>query len=75
MRPFALRYAVFRGVFCGLSHRDMRPFANEVSVSADGTVKVYTIDGVYVGLGKAADMLGKLAKDIYIINGTKIVLK
>ncbi len=38
-------------------------------------MKVYTIDGVYVGQGKAADMLGKQAKDIYIINGTKIVLK
>ena len=48
---------------------------NGIKVSADGTVKVYTIDGVYVGQGKAADMLGKLAKGVYIVNGTKVVVK
>ena len=49
--------------------------AGQDKVSADGTVKVYTIDGVYVGQGKAADMLGKLAKGVYIVNGTKVVVK
>ena len=48
---------------------------NGIKVSADGTVKVYTIDGVYVGQGKAADMLGKLAKGVYIVNGAKVVVK
>ena len=46
-----------------------------IKVNADGTVKVYTIDGIYVGEGNAADMLGKLAKGVYIVNGTKIVVK
>ena len=48
---------------------------NGVKVNADGTVKVYTIDGVFVGEGKAADVLGKLAKGIYIVNGTKVAVK
>lgn len=46
-----------------------------IKVNADGTVKVYTIDGIYVGEGNAADMLGKLAKGVYIVNGTKVVVK
>lgn len=44
-----------------------------ITVNADGTVKIYTVDGVYVGEGPAAEMLGKLAKGVYIVNGTKIV--
>ncbi len=48
---------------------------NGVKVNADGTVKVYTIDGVFVGEGQAADVLGKLAKGIYIVNGTKVAVK
>ncbi len=48
---------------------------NGIKVDADGTVKVYTIDGIYVGEGNAADMLGKLAKGVYIVNGTKVVVK
>lgn len=46
-----------------------------IKADADGNVKVYTVDGVYVGQGKAVDMLGKLAKGIYIINGTKVAVK
>ena len=46
-----------------------------IKVNADGTVKVYTIDGIYVGEGNAADMLGKLAKGVYIVNGTKVAVK
>ena len=46
-----------------------------IKVNADGTVKVYTIDGVYVGEGQVAEVLGKLAKGIYIVNGTKVAIK
>jgi len=38
-------------------------------------VKVYTLDGVYVGEGQASEVLGKLAKGIYIVNGTKVAVK
>lgn len=46
-----------------------------IKVNADGTVKVYTLDGVYVGEGQASEVLGKLAKGIYIVNGTKVAVK
>ena len=45
-----------------------------IKTDADGNVKVYTIDGVYVGTGKAADMLNNLPKGIYVVNGTKIAI-
>ena len=46
-----------------------------IKTDADGNVKVYTIDGVYVGTGKAADMLNSLPAGVYIVNGTKIAVK
>lgn len=45
-----------------------------IKADADGNVKVYTVDGVYVGEGKAADMLDSLQKGVYIVNGTKVVV-
>ena len=46
-----------------------------IKVDADGNVKVYTIDGVYVGEGAAADMLESLPAGVYIVNGTKVAVK
>ena len=46
-----------------------------INVDANETVKVYTIGGVYVGEGQAAEILGKLAKGIYIVNGAKVAIK
>ena len=46
-----------------------------INVSADEEVKVYTVSGVYVGAGKAGDVLGKLSKGIYIVNGQKVAIK
>lgn len=45
-----------------------------IAADADGNVKVYTVDGVFVGEGAAADMLGRLPEGIYIINGTKVAV-
>ena len=45
-----------------------------IKADADGNVKVYTVDGVYVGKGKAADMLDSLQKGVYIVNGTKVAI-
>lgn len=45
-----------------------------IKADADGNVKVYTVDGVYVGEGKAADMLNSLQKGVYIVNGTKVAI-
>lgn len=61
-----LTYTYYIGTGTGIS---------SISTDADGNVKVYTVDGVYVGEGNAADMLGKLAKGIYIVNGTKVSIK
>lgn len=46
-----------------------------IKVDADGNVKVYTIDGVYVGEGAAAEMLESLPAGVYIVNGTKVAVK
>ncbi len=46
-----------------------------IKADADGNVKVYTIDGVYVGEGAAADMLESLPAGVYIVNGTKVAVK
>lgn len=46
-----------------------------IKTDANGNVKVYTIDGVYVGEGAAADMLNSLPAGVYIVNGTKIAVK
>lgn len=45
-----------------------------IKTDANGNVKVYTIDGVYVGEGKAVKMINSLPAGVYIVNGTKIAV-
>lgn len=46
-----------------------------IKADANGNVKVYTIDGVYVGEGAAAETINSLPAGVYIINGTKVAIK
>ena len=46
-----------------------------IKTDANGNVKVYTIDGVYVGEGAAAETINSLPAGVYIINGTKVAIK
>ncbi len=46
-----------------------------VKADADGNVKVYTVNGVYVGEGPAAQTVNSLPAGVYIVNGTKMVIK
>lgn len=45
-----------------------------IAADADGNVKVYTVSGIFVGEGPAAEMLDNLAEGIYIVNGTKVAV-
>lgn len=45
-----------------------------IKTDANGNVKVYTIDGLYVGEGAAAKMIDSLPAGVYIVNGTKIAV-
>lgn len=42
---------------------------------ANADVEVYSIDGCLVSKGKKADVMKKLVKGIYIINGQKVVIR
>lgn len=46
-----------------------------VTAGADGSVTVYTLGGVLVARGKAADVLGKLPAGVYIVNGQKLIVR
>ena len=45
-----------------------------IKTDANGNVKVYTIDGVYVGEGAAAETINNLPAGVYVVNGTKIAV-
>lgn len=42
---------------------------------ANAVVEVYSVDGCLVSKGKKADVMKKLVKGIYIINGQKVVIR
>ena len=42
---------------------------------ANAVVEVYSVDGCLVSKGKKADVMKKLVKGIYIINGLKVVIR
>lgn len=42
---------------------------------ANAVVEVYSVDGCLVSTGKKADVMKKLVKGIYIINGQKVVIR
>lgn len=42
---------------------------------ANANVEVYSVDGCLVSKGKKADVMKKLVKGIYIINGQKVVIR
>lgn len=42
---------------------------------ANANVEVYSVDGCLVSKGKKADVMKKLSKGIYIINGQKVVIR
>ena len=46
-----------------------------ININAGDTVKVYTVDGVYIGEGPASEVLGKLGKGLYIVNGKKVAVR
>lgn len=48
---------------------------NGVTAGADASVTVYTLGGVRVASGKAADVLGKLPAGVYIVNGQKLIVR
>lgn len=43
--------------------------------NANAVVEVYSVDGCLVSKGKKADVMKKLVKGIYIINGQKVVIR
>lgn len=47
----------------------------DIRIDADINVTVYDVTGVLVGNGKASDVLTKLTKGLYIVNGKKFIIK
>lgn len=55
-------------------HVDDATGISAIKTDANGNVKVYTIDGVYVGEGPAVETINNLPAGVYVVNGTKIAV-